>query len=118
MTPNTRVDIADLSGHPLGYILGLSGPHLANAVEVTPRAAGWRGRARVCATPLSHVAARVWFLEEVSVVECLLHLRAQRLCRLLLLVFTLRRKSSCELRFPQRKDLCGIPQSHGLFCLW
>jgi len=23
-----------------------------------------------------------------------------------------------ELRFPQRKDLCGIPQSNRCFCLW
>ena len=26
--------------------------------------------------------------------------------------------ATLALRFPQRKDLCDIPQSHGLFCLW
>ena len=27
-------------------------------------------------------------------------------------------KTTSALRFPQRKNLCRIPQSHGLLCLW
>ena len=38
---------------------------------------------------------------------------------LLVLKICMRTKMrSRALRFPQRKDLCSIPQSHGLVCLW